>query len=209
MDHWLELFIDLIRQLVATLGYTGIFVAHFAEGSWLPITSEVFLLFGGFLVLQGRFDFWGIVLAAASGFALGSLVPFLLTRYGGLPLIMRFGKYINLRPARIRRVQRWFNRFGDLVVLATRPIPVVRNVVTLPAGLSTMNPVKFFIYTLLGFIPWATILVYLGYRLGSHWEQITPYLQGLATTVLVALIVFGLWICYRLWGGRRVKEGAR
>ncbi len=208
MAHWLELLIELIRQLVATLGYTGIFVAHFAEGSWLPITSEIFLLFGGFLVLQGRFDFWGIVFAAAGGFALGSLVPFMILRYGGLPLLFRFGKYVNLRPRRIRRVQRWFEKFGGVAVLLTRPLPVLRNVVTLPAGLSLMNPLKFFLYTLFGFVPWATFIAYLGYRLGSHWQAITPYLQGVATVILVGLVIFGLWFGYRLWVGRRVKEGA-
>lgn len=199
MAGWIELLIDIIIKLVASLGYVGIFLAHFAESAWIPITSELFLLFAGFLVLQGRFEFWGIVFSAAAGFALGSLVPFFLARYGGLPLIYRYGKYFHLERKRIRKVQRWFNRYGEWVVLATRSVPVLRNFITLPAGLSHMNTAKFLFYTLAGFLPWAAVVTFLGMKMGQRWESITPYFENLSQIIVGLLILAGVWVVYRLW----------
>ncbi|MBO8126290.1 MAG: DedA family protein [Firmicutes bacterium] len=210
MAEWIELLVNFIMHLVATLGYTGVFVAHFAEGAWVPITSEVFLLFGGFLVFEGRFSFWGIVLAGALGFALGSLIPFFMSRYGGLPLIMHYGKYVHLTHSRVRKVRRWFNQYGEWVVFATRALPVLRNVITLPAGLSKMHGFKFFFYTLAGFLPWVAFVTFLGFKMGQKWEQITPYFEYLARGVLIAAAVFVIYLFVRFWQVRAsYSEGDR
>ena len=207
LPRWIDALVNLLLNLVGTLGYWGIFLAHFAESAWVPITSEIFLLFAGFLVLKGRFNFWGIVLAACAGFALGSLIPFLVARYGGLPLIYRYGQHIHFGRKRLRRVQRWFDRYGEWVVLATRSVPVVRNFITLPAGLSRMNLVKFILYTLVGFFHWSIFVTYLGVKMGQKWDQVIGYLEQFGIIILISLGLAGLLWLVKFRRRRAVQGG--
>lgn len=191
---------NFIENTIVTLGYPGIFFLMLLEGLLLPIPSEVVMAFGGFLAFQSRLPaelgipaFILLLIAGSVGNMVGAYLAYLLGDYGGIPLILRYGRYVMLDRKSIDKTQQWFERYGNSSVFLTRLVPVFRTFISIPAGIAKMNRSHFLLLTLLGAVIWDSILIYLGYLLGPNWNNIIDAFNKFTDVALVALAAIIVW----------------
>lgn len=180
-------------QFINDYGYIGILLLIFVENIFPPIPSEVVLVFGGFLTTQANMSIPLVILFATFGATLGAAVLYALGRVLSRERIKKlvsgkFGKAIHLKPDDVLRAESWFKRYEYKAVLICRCIPLVRSLISIPAGMAKMKPLSFFALTILGTAVWNTILVFIGVMAGSAWEQSLKYI-GWYSTVAIALLL--------------------
>lgn len=207
--------VNLVTNIISELGYPGIFVLMILEGMLLPIPSEVVMLFGGFLVYEGKlpgyagFPAWFILLLVGSvGNLVGALIAYYIGKYGGKPVIMRYGKYILLDKGAADRITAWFQKYGPPSVFLTRLVPVFRTFVSIPAGIAGMNRTKFSLYTLTGMIIWDIFLIDLGLRLGPEWNTILGDFDKYTYASIAAAAALLIFLGYRILKRRRTERVA-
>ena len=191
--------------VIATIsagGYLGIVALMAIESVCIPLPSEIIMPFSGYLVSTGRFDLILAATAGAVGCNVGSTVAYFVGRYGGRPLVERWGAYIFMSRRELEAADRFFARFGGLAVLIGRLLPVIRTFIALPAGIARMKQLPFQVYTFVGSWPWCFALAYVGYRLGQRWDS-DPRLRQIMHRfdyLVVALIVVaaGLFLWSRV-----------
>ncbi len=193
----IELFSHYIIQCIQSTGYFGIFILMALESALIPIPSEVTMPFAGFLVQQGKLNFWLVVFVGAFANLFGSLLAFALGYYLEehviLKLIDKYGKYILVNRHEYDRSVKWLKKYGDSVAFFSRILPAVRTFISLPAGLSEMNVLKFSIFTFLGSLIWSALLTYLGVYLGGEWQSIEPYFRQFQILIVVIFIMLVFW----------------
>src|SRR4051812_32578647 len=145
--EWLTV---LIVATISTLGYGGIVLLMAIESACVPLPSEIIMPFSGYLVYTGRFNLWLVSIAGAFGCVVGSLVAYWIGMYGGRPLIEKYGKFLLISHHDLDLADRWFGRFGEVIVFGSRLLPVIRTFIAFPAGVARMNLKKFVMYTFLG-----------------------------------------------------------
>lgn len=156
---------DLIHtwfHWVTDWGYTGIIILMAMESSIFPVPSEVVMPPAGFLAAQGRLDFWGVILAGTFGSWLGSAITYLISRVFGRPFVLRFGKYFFCPPEKIERAERFLMRYEAGGIFFARLLPVVRHLISIPAGIVRMPFGKFSVMTTIGSFIWCSILAWYG-----------------------------------------------
>nr|WP_275984000.1 DedA family protein [Paenibacillus hamazuiensis] len=178
------------------LGYWGILLGLMLE----VIPSELVLSYGGYLVSQpGGISFAGAVIFGTIGCVLQQYILYWIGRYGGRPVVEKYGKFLGLKKHYLNVAESWFERYGAGMVFTARFIPVVRQAISIPAGLAKMPLWKFTLYTTLGTIPWAILFVYLGKTLGDNWEQIdevaAPYVRPL---IWASIGLTALYLIYKI-----------
>jgi membrane protein DedA with SNARE-associated domain len=177
--------VDWIRNVMDVLGYLGLFLLLVLENLFPPIPSEVVLPLAGFLVGTGDFGFVGAVLSSTAGAVAGALILYALGRYGGRPLVLRYGKWLRVDAASLDRAEGWFRRYGDAVVLGARVVPLARSIISIPAGTSRMPIVRFTVLTTIGSAVWNTALVGAGYALGANWQTVSEWMGRYSDAVLI------------------------
>jgi len=184
--------VNNVLLYLADLGYFGIALGLMIE----IIPSEIVLSYGGFMISQGTIGWPLAVVAAVIGGLFSQLFLYWFARYGGRPLILKYGKYLLITEHHLDLAERWFLKYGQGVIFGARFIPVVRHAISIPAGLAKMDQTKFSFYTVLAIIPWSILFLYLGETLGTNWRSIkevaAPYTNGvlIAAVVMVLLYVF-------------------
>lgn len=201
---------DLITWLIETvskLGYPGIVVLMAIESSILPLPSELVMPPAGYLAAKGRMDPLLAVAAGTLGSILGALANYYLAIWIGEPFLRRFGKYVLISNKSLDKTQAYFLRHGEISTFVGRLLPVIRHLISIPAGLARMNLPKFMLFTGLGAGIWCGVLTYIGWFVGKHETELrnTAY-EALAHDVLLkyvlpALVV--LVVFYILWHRRR------
>jgi membrane protein DedA with SNARE-associated domain len=189
-----------ITDLIANMGYAGIFILMTIESAGIPVPSELIMTYGGFMASQGKIN-WIVAAAMGSlGTGLGSAIGYAIGAWGGKAFIDRYGRFLGVTPQKMLFAEKWFCKFGESACFYTRLLPVVRTVVNVPAGLLGMNFYKFMAYSMVGAFPWCLVLAYLGFTLGENWESIMEYSHLLTYGVgaIVALIVVGAIVLYVL-----------
>jgi membrane protein DedA with SNARE-associated domain len=196
---------NLILDWISDLGYPGIVFLMALESACMPVPSEIVMPFAGYLVYDGStsMSFWGVVLAGSFGCTVGSIAAYAFGFYAGRPLILRYGKYILLREKHLKTAEKWFEKYGDKATFIARLLPVVRTVISLPAGIAKMNFKKFVFYSFVGSVPWTLMLTYIGYWLGPNWEDVVGVFHGLDVLVVAAAIGMVIWYVLRLRSGRK------
>lgn len=191
---------NFIINTITTLGYPGIFLLMLLEGLLLPIPSEVVMAFGGYLAFKSALPaelgvpaFILLLIAGSVGNMVGAYLAYLLGDYGGIPLILRYGRYVMLDKKSIDKTQEWFNKYGNSSVFLTRLVPVFRTFISIPAGIAKMNRVHFLGLTLAGAIIWDSLLIYFGYLLGPNWNNIIDAFNKFTDVALVALAAIIIW----------------
>lgn len=203
----LGLFTEFVTEEIARYGYLAIFVLMLLESACVPIPSEVTMLFGGALVSASflapgqHLDFVTVAVVGASANLVGSWLAYWVGYVGGRPLAVRWGRYILIRPHEIDRAHEWFERHGEAAVFVGRLLPVIRTFISLPAGVARMGFWRFSIYTLLGCLPWTFGLTWLGYLLGTRWEQVERVMRPFAWAIAVAVAAAGIW-----WIRHRIRQ---
>jgi len=182
--------VSSILHFLEGLGYWGVMLGLMIE----IIPSEIVLSYAGYLVSSGAISFFGAVVFGTIGGVLAQLFIYWISRYGGRPILEKYGKYIFIQKKHIDAAEAWFNRYGAGVIFTARFIPVVRHAISIPAGLAQMSQLKFTTLTTLAVIPWSILFVYLGYTLGENWEDIKtiagPYTKYFIAGAILLISVY-------------------
>ncbi len=194
---------DFINWILATVhdwGYTGIFILMALESTVLPVPSELVLIPAGYLAHQGQMNFWLIILASTVGSLVGASINYAFALWVGRPFLERWGRYFFVRPELLHKTDVFFAKHGAVSTFTGRLIPGIRHLISLPAGLTRMNPARFAWYTCLGAGLWSVILTVFGYFLGGNEALIrdNQLLITIGVLVFVALIIGGY-----VWWQRR------
>src|SRR3989344_5322973 len=193
----LEQISSSIIHLIQSAGYLGIFILMTLESALIPIPSEITMPFAGFLVSQGKLNFWLVVLVGAFGNLIGSLIAygigFYLEEHVIVKWVKKYGKFLLITEHEYERSLRWLRKYGEGVAFFSRVLPAVRTFISLPAGLSEMNIWKFSFYTFIGSLIWSTLLTYVGVRFGSQWHILEPYFRQFQMVLGGVFLIFILW----------------
>ena len=193
MHHLLETWFNW----VLTGGYTGIVVLMAMESSILPVPSEIVIPPAAFLAAQGKLNPIGVVFAGTLGSYLGSAITYWASRFIGRPLIVKYGRFILLSPKKLERAEQWLARYQAGGVFFARLLPVVRHLISIPAGIVRMNFGLFSVVTIAGSALWCSILAYLGdkaYRLEpellTNPEALMRFIHGQSRGILLVIALF-------------------
>jgi len=185
--------INFIVETVGTLGYAGIFIMMFLESSFFPFPSEVVMIPAGYLAYKGEMNMYLVILFGILGSLAGSLFNYYLAVKFGRRFLIKYGKYFFIKEETIVKMEEFFKKHGHISTFSGRLIPVVRQYISLPAGLAKMNLFVFSLYTSLGAGIWVAILAILGYYLGDNEGLIKEYLRYIIVAILIALVVLAFW----------------
>jgi membrane protein DedA with SNARE-associated domain len=174
-------------NVLGAIGYVGVFLLMVAESMILPMPSEAVMPFAGFLVAEGTLGWAGTILIATLGSIVGSLIGYAIGKFGGAPFLTRFGKYLLLDAEDLSKTTRFFQRRGSITIFVSRFIPVVRHLISIPAGIGGMRLPPFCIFTILGAGLWNTFLTGCGYLLKKNWTAVMRYSHLIDIVVLVLL----------------------
>jgi membrane protein DedA with SNARE-associated domain len=184
---------DLITNFISSSGYFGVFFFMVLESMIFPVPSEAIMPFAGFLIGEERFSWLGVFVASSAGSLVGSWLSYWIGLYGGRPFLLKFGKFFLLEEHHLEITEKFFAKFGNQAVLISRFIPVVRHLISIPAGLAKMNPLKFTIDTFIGASTWNMFLAYIGFTMQERWHLIkkyTHYLDYLVVLGIIGLIIY-------------------
>lgn len=187
--------IDWLVQTIGTMGYPGIFLLMAMESSIIPIPSEVVMPPAGYLAQQGQMNMGLAILCGTAGSLVGAYANYFAARFLGRPLVLKYGKYVLITEEKFAKVEAFFLKHGEISTFIGRLLPVVRHLISLPAGLAGMNHLKFSLYTLLGAGIWVTVLTCIGYFIGSNQDLIMKYSHhALGVVVIVSAIIVLIYV---------------
>jgi len=192
-----------VENIISTMGYPGLYLVMFLENVFPPIPSEVVLPLAGSLTLTGRFTIPVITIVGMLGSLTGAFLFYGLGKWLGEPrvraLIAKFGKYALLSTDDLDRSLQWFDKSDDWVIFFSRMVPIVRSLISIPAGIASMNFAKFSFFTILGTALWSFVLSFAGRLLGEQWPLIADFINAYQNVVLVITIVAVIsFVAYRL-----------
>ena len=186
-----------IIHFISTLGYFGVFILMTLESACIPIPSEVTMPFSGSLIASGQFNFWILVIIGTLGNLVGSLLAYWLGAWGQeavvRKVIIKYGKYFLVSEHEYDRSERWFRNHGEMMVFASRILPVLRTFISLPAGVAKMNLKKFIGYTIVGCFIWTAILTEIGVVLGNNWKSLEGYFRKFDVVIVVVGVLIVVW----------------
>lgn len=194
----METFVLAIIDFFKQFGYFGVLLALCLE--FVP--AEVVLPLAGFWVSEGEYNYWLMVLAGSVGGTLGPLTLYAVGRFGGRPIVLKYGKFFLINEKQVDVADKFFAKYGAGVAFFGRFMPVVRTAISVPCGMTKMSVWKFSFYTFLAMTPITALYVYLGMKLGENWEQageiFAQYLQPFVILIVILAVIYGIYK-YRLW----------
>lgn len=206
----LDSIVNWIIHLMQVLGAPGVGVAVFLENVFPPIPSEVVLPLAGFTASMGGMNVFAAFIWATIGSVVGAYLLYYVGAAIGAQRLRRVAKWMWLvEPEDVDTSLRWFDKYGTWSILFGRLIPGVRSLISIPAGIDRMNPLKFGIYTLLGSGVWNALLIYLGVILGDNWESVSAIIDQYSTVVYIAIALIVVYVLFRLIrrSRKRKKQG--
>ncbi len=203
MQTWI---VDIMNQF----GYIGIALLIAIENIFPPIPSEVILTFGGFMTTYSSLTPPGVIISATFGSTLGALVLYGVGRSVSVETLGnildgKIGKLLHFRKDDVLKACEWFNTKGRFTVLFCKCIPVLRSLISIPAGISKMNFSSYITMTLIGSFIWNTVLVYLGVFAGASWNKVV-YNSEILTEITIVVLALSLVTAFGLFFIKRIKE---
>ena len=189
--------IDFILNTVDGWGYWGVFILMVVESSFIPFPSEVVIIPAGYLAYQGKMNLAVIIFLGTAGSLVGALVNYYLSIFIGRAVIIRFGKYFLITEDKLEKSEEFFKKHGSFSTFTGRLIPVIRQLISIPAGLSRMNLWKFSVFTSLGAGIWVIILALLGYFIGHSEELLKQYTKLIVLSLLIIIAIAVVIYVYR------------
>jgi membrane protein DedA with SNARE-associated domain len=208
MHHLLQVWFEWVLNG----GYLGVIVLMAMASSPLPVPAEVVIPPAAFLAAQGRFSLVGVIVAGTFGAYLGATLVYWISQWIGRPLVLRFGRYVLLTPKKLQDAEHWLARYEAGGVFFARILPVVRHLISIPAGIVRMNFVSFSTTTLVGSAISCGLLAYLGQRayqlepqLLTDPEALIHFVKYQSRWILLCVLVFAAvyFLALRLMHGRR------
>lgn len=200
MESW-------ITSVMEQFGYVGIALLILLENVFPPIPSEVILTFGGFITTKSELTIIGVVIASTIGSVVGAVILYWIGRILNVDrierIIEKWGKYLRLTKEDVRKADAWFDKYGPWTVFFCRFIPLIRSLISVPAGMSGMNQWLFLLLTTLGTLIWNLVLVIVGAKVGDNWHQIVNYMD-VYSNIMYAVIAIGI-IVFIVWFIKRKK----
>lgn len=190
--------VQWLLDTIGAMGYPGIFLLMAMESSIIPVPSELVMPPAGYLSYQGKMNLTAAILCGTFGSLVGAYANYYAAHYLGRPLIIKYGKYVLIPPEKFARVERFFLSHGEISTFIGRLLPVVRHLISIPAGLSGMNHFRFSLYTLLGAGIWCSILAAIGYIIGENQQLIMQYAHhALVWVILFCALLVGVYIWWQ------------
>jgi len=197
----LEGLVEWVTSVVETLGYGGVAFLVALENLFPPIPSEVVLPLAGFVAAEGSASLLGMIVAATIGSMVGAFILYGISAAVGpvrlRALVVRYGRWFGLDESDLDKAEGWFDQRANMAVLICRCIPLMRSLISIPAGFRRMPLVPFTLYTLLGSLVWNVFLIGAGYLLGEQWHRMERPMELFQTMVLVAIGVAVAWFIWR------------
>jgi len=196
-----------LAGIMSEFGYMGIMFLIAFENIFPPIPSEVILTFGGFMTTSSKLSVIGVITSATAGSVIGAIVLYII----GLQLdvarlekiVDRWGHILRLTKNDIYKADAWFDKYGPWTVFFCRFVPLIRSLISIPAGMSNMNIGLFLLFTTLGTLIWNIVLVYLGASVGGSWDTIVEYMDVYSRVIYVVLTLLVIILLYLFIKKRR------
>ncbi|EDO0911158.1 DedA family protein [Listeria monocytogenes] len=193
-----------ITSIMADFGYIGIFVLIMVENLFPPIPSEIILTFGGFMTTVTSLNVVMVIIVATLGSVVGAILLYKVASYFGkerlTKIVLKYGRILRLKESDIERAENFFLKYGSWAVFLCRMIPLIRSLISIPAGMTKMKMSRFLILTTVGSLLWNTVLIGLGAVLGESWNEIVVFMDSFSTiiySVIAILVVVGLGFFFR------------
>jgi membrane protein DedA with SNARE-associated domain len=202
--------VDWVTSVVETLGYGGVAFLVALENLFPPIPSEVVLPLAGFVAAGGGASVVGMIIAATIGSMVGAYVLYGIAAAIGpirlRALVVRYGRWFGLDEADMDKTEEWFDRRANLAVLLCRCVPLMRSLISIPAGFRRMPLLPFSLFTLVGSLVWNVLLIGAGYLLGEQWHQVEEPLELFQRLVLAVIALALAWFVWRRIVRPRVRS---
>lgn len=193
MENWLT-------TIMNEYGYLGILFLIALENIFPPIPSEVILTFGGFMTTTSSLSIVGVVIAATIGSVIGALVLYIIGRQLEVArlekIVGRWGHLLRVKIEDVHKADAWFDKYGAWTVFFCRFVPLIRSLISVPAGMSKMNIGIFLLFTIVGTSIWNLVLVYLGASVGASWGEIVEYMEIYSKVIYAGLLILILFVLY-------------
>ena len=197
---------QIMIDIMNSFGYFGIFFLIMIENVFPPIPSELILTFGGFMTVSSNMTIVGVIIAATFGSLLGAGILYgigkLLNKERLIKIVTsKYGKLLRVKPKDIEAADKWFDTKGSITVLICRCVPIVRSLISIPAGMSDMPIPKFLVYTTIGSAVWNTFLVCVGAFAGDKKDAILGVIDNISLIVLILLV--NIFVGFVIWFYKR------
>ncbi|MFC4410804.1 DedA family protein [Chungangia koreensis] len=203
MENW-------ITEIMSQFGYLGVFLLIMLENIFPPIPSEVILTFGGFMTTYSDMTRMGVIIASTAGSVAGAVILYGIGRLLDVArlekIVDRWGHVLRLTKKDVHRADAWFDKYGIWTVFFCRLVPLIRSLISIPAGMSNMKFWLFLLLTTLGTLLWNTVLVSVGAAVGDNWESIVGYMDVYSNITYAILAILGVAVI--IWYLRFRKKRA-
>ncbi|MDA9231073.1 DedA family protein [Rickettsiales bacterium] len=195
LTNYFDIILNYLVIFIEKVGYLGIFIGMFLESTFFPVPSEIIMIPAGISAATGKFNIYLVIFFGTFGSLAGALFNYFIALHFGRVILFKIGKYFFIKPANIIKIEEYFKRHGHISTFIGRLIPLIRQYISLPAGIARMNLAIFSLYTTAGALIWCTILTYLGFIIGDNKELIKEYLHiCIIICLLICFIVALLYI---------------
>lgn len=188
--------VNWVTEVIGSYGVWAVFILMVLESACIPVPSEAIMLFGGFLAGQGKTTLFAVIVAGVAGNVVGSWIAYWVGLKKGRDWALQW-HWLHITPERLDKADRWFERYGSWAVLIARMLPIIRTFISFPAGVSRMPFWRFTILTVIGCIPWVTLLAWLGLLVGDNWEAVQHKLHYFDYAVAAGIIIGIVWLVVR------------
>ena len=192
-----ERFSQFFVGIISSTGYLGIFFLMTLESMVAPVPSELVMPFAGFLVADGKLNLWLVIIVSTLASITGSLISYFVAYYGEKELIHKFGRFVLLDKEELDWTEMWFRKRGGITIFISRFIPVIRHLISIPAGLAKMDLKQFIIFTAIGATAWNTFLLWVGIQLRERWNMVEHYSKPLDIMVIALIAFAGAYYVYK------------